>query len=64
MNQKGGSHLRTPLHYASQGGHTHIVQLLLSAGANEFSRDIGGYTPLNLCKGDACRLLNKVVKLH
>ena len=42
------------------GGDPRVIQLLLSAGANEASRDIGGYTPLNICKGEACRLLNKV----
>lgn len=59
VNLKGGSRQRTPLHYGSLGGDPRVIQLLLSAGANESSRDIGGYTPLNVCKGEACRLLNK-----
>ena len=37
-----------------------MVELLLAVGASEVVRDSGGYTPLNVCQGDACRLLNKV----
>lgn len=61
VNAKGGSRQRTPLHYASLNGNVDIAQLLLSAGANEFSRDSGGYTPLNLSfGGEMCKLLHKV----
>ena len=61
MNAKGGSHQRTPLHYASLNNHVGVAKLLLSAGANEYARDSGGYTPLNLSLGgDMCKLLHKV----
>ena len=61
VNMVGGSRHRTALHYASTKGHSEIVQLLLTAGANEFVRDSGGYTALNVCRGDACKLLNRVI---
>ena len=57
---RGGTRQRTALHYASSNGHASVVQLLLNSGAQEFVRDIGGYTPLNLCHGDACHLLHSV----
>ena len=60
VDTRGGSRHRTALHYASAGGHTRVVELLLAVGASELVRDTGGYTPLNVCQGDACRLLNKV----
>ena len=60
MDARGGSRHRTALHYASAGGHSRVVELLLAVGASELVRDTGGYTPLNVCQGDACRLLNKV----
>ena len=61
MNSKGGNHQRTPLHYASINNHVGVAKLLLDAGANEFARDSGGYTPLNLSLGgEMCKLLHKV----
>ena len=60
VNLVGGSRQRTALHYASAGGHSEVVQLLLTAGANEFARDSGGYTALNICRGNACKLLHRV----
>lgn len=61
MNFKGGNHQRTPLHYASINNHVGVAKLLLDAGANEFARDSGGYTPLNLSLGgEMCKLLHKV----
>lgn len=57
---KGGTRGRTALHYSSSNGHAPIVQLLLAAGAHEYIRDIGGYTPLNLSQGDTCQLLHSV----
>ena len=61
MNARGGSRQRTALHYASLNNHVAVATTLLEAGANEFSRDSGGYTPLNLCMGgDMCKLLHKV----
>ncbi|XP_022104116.1 inversin-like isoform X2 [Acanthaster planci] len=38
---------RTPLHWAAVLGHTHIVDLLLDAGANVTSSDANGATPLH-----------------
>ena len=38
---------RTPLHWAAVLGHTHIVNLLLDAGANVTSSDANGATPLH-----------------
>ena len=61
MNAKGGSRLRTSLHYASLHDHVEVAVVLLEAGANEFARDSGGYTPLNLSMGGKmCKLLHKV----
>lgn len=61
INNKGGSRLRTPLHYASLNNHVKLAAMLLEAGANEFARDLYGYTPLNLSMGgDMCKLLHKV----
>ena len=61
MNAKGGSRGRTALHYASLNDHLEVAVLLLQAGTNEFSRDVGGYTPLNLSKGGRMvELLHKV----
>ena len=61
MNSKGGNHQRTPLHYASINNHVGVAKLLLDAGANEFARDSGGYTPLNLSLGgEMCKMLHKV----
>ena len=61
VNARGGSHQRTALHYASLNNHVAIATILLEAGANEFARDMSGYTPLNLCMGgDMCKLLHKV----
>lgn len=61
MNAKGGTRLRTPLHYASLNDHVDVAMILLEAGANEFARDSGGYTPLNLSMGGKmCKLLHKV----
>ena len=61
VNARGGSRQRTPLHYASLNNHVALATILLEVGANEFARDLGGYTPLNLCMGgDMCKLLHKV----
>lgn len=61
VNAKGGSHQRTPLHYASLNNHVGVAKLLLDGGANEYARDSGGYTPLNLSLGgEMCKLLHKV----
>ena len=61
VNARGGSRQRSALHYASLNNHVAVATVLLEAGANEFSRDSGGYTPLNLCMGgDMCKLLHKV----
>ena len=57
--------VHTPLHYASLNNHVAIATILLEAGANEFARDLGGYTPLNLCMGgDMCKLLHKVCEIY
>ena len=61
MNGRGGSRLHTALHYASLNDHVDVAMALLEAGANEFVRDSGGYTPLNLSMGGKmCKLLHKV----
>ena len=61
VNAEGGSRQRTPLHYASLNDHVDVAKSLLKAGANEFARDSGGYTPLNLSLGgEMCKLLHKV----
>ena len=65
MGARGGSQQRTALHYASVGDHVGVARLLLQAGANEFARDAGGYTPLTLSLGgDMCKLLHKVSSCH
>ncbi|PRP89322.1 peptidase S41 [Planoprotostelium fungivorum] len=54
---------RTPLHWASLGGHVELVSLLLELGADVESRDITGCTPLvsAVFNGhlDACKVLIK-----
>lgn len=40
----------TPLHGAAQGGHTEMVQILLSNGAKVDARTDTDYTPLHLGK--------------
>ena len=61
VNSRGGSHKRTPLHYASLNNHVATATTLLAAGANEYARDADGLTALNLSMGgDMCKLLHKV----
>ncbi len=61
MNSKGGTRQLTPLHYASLNDLVDVAMILLEEGANKFSRDSGGYTPLNLSMGGKmCQLLHKV----
>ena len=61
VNSRGGSHKRTPLHYASLNNHVATAATLLAAGANEYARDADGLTALNLSMGgDMCKLLHKV----
>ena len=64
VNSRGGTRRRTALHYASLHDHVEVAKLLLETGANEFTRDVGGYTPLNLSNGGKmCKLLHKVCML-
>ena len=61
VDMKGGSRLRTPLHYAAMSGVVDIAQCLLDAGAREHTQDMLGYVALNLTdKAEMCRLLNTV----
>lgn len=65
VNSRGGSRLRTPLHYASLYNHVAIATSLLAAGANEFTRDADGLTALNLSMGgEMCKLLHKVRRMY
>ena len=41
-------HGRTPLHWAAKGGHTKIVEMLMSRGARVHTTNMGDDTPLHL----------------
>lgn len=43
----------TPLHYAYNAGSVAIVELLISAGARRYERNVTGYTPEMLFKSQA-----------
>jgi len=47
MNQ-GDDHQFSPLHWASKGGHTKIVEMLISRGARIHTTNMGDDTPLHL----------------
>lgn len=50
---------RTPLHDAALWSHTHVVRLLLAAGASPTVKDKSGKTPVELAEQEATkRLLN------
>jgi ankyrin repeat protein len=40
----------TPLHYAAMGGDVELAKLLVSKGANVYSKDAGGRIQLDLAK--------------
>ena len=42
---------RTPLHFATLGGRTNVVKLLLEVGANVYKADDKGNTPLHVAAG-------------
>lgn len=46
---------KEPLHAHAGRGHTEIVKLLLSKGADPYRKDRYEYTPLDLCKDEATR---------
>jgi len=56
VNVKGGSIMGTPLHFAAQGGHKDIVELLLAKGADVNARiqveggNFNGKTPIDRAK--------------
>merc|ERR1711878_214242 len=47
MNQ-GDDHQFSPLHWAAKGGHTKIVEMLMSRGARVHTTNMGDDTPLHL----------------
>jgi integrin-linked kinase len=47
MNQ-GDDHQFSPLHWAAKGGHTKIVEMLISRGARVHTTNMGDDTPLHL----------------
>ena len=57
----GGSHDRTPLHYASIAGHVGVARILKKANADLTIKDRDGYTAINLTKGgEMCEVLHQV----
>ena len=53
----------TPLHFATEGGHTAVIKLLLEAGAAADSSDALGRTPLHRHLGARSRRKEIVVLL-
>ena len=47
-SRSGGKYLPTPMHMATDRGHSGVVSLLLQCGANVDYRDGDGWTPLHL----------------
>ena len=50
----------TPLHGAAFNNRTNIIRLLLDNGANINAEDNNGYTPMDMAKGEASLLLDKL----
>lgn len=48
VNAVGGVLASTPLHWAARHGHTHMVALLVTHGADLHLRDVEGFTPLHV----------------
>ncbi|VDK70870.1 unnamed protein product, partial [Gongylonema pulchrum] len=48
VNAVGGVLSSTPLHWAARHGHTHMVALLVTHGADLHLRDVEGFTPLHV----------------
>lgn len=51
---------KSPLHYAAAAGHADCVKRLIEAGADLYTTDISGATPLQLTQDPRCRLLLSV----
>lgn len=54
MNQ-GDDHQFSPLHWASKGGHTKIVEMLIARGARVHTTNMGDDTPLHLASAHGHR---------
>ena len=50
VNQRGGLHSETPLHFAAQYGNVELVKLLLEAKADPTAKEFRGKTPLDVAK--------------
>ena len=62
VDQCGGTHGRSALHYAAYHGHTETVRVLVDHRANMELKDIEGNTAMNLCtQADVLHLLSKEV---
>jgi ankyrin repeat protein len=60
VDQCGGTHGRSALHYAAYHGHTDTVRVLVDHRANMELKDIEGNTAMNLCtQADVLHLLSK-----
>ncbi len=54
-------HQFSPLHWAAKGGHTKIVEMLLSRGARVHTTNMGDDTPLHLAAAHGSRDIVNIV---
>ena len=57
-------HQFSPLHWAAKGGHTKIVEMLISRGARVHSTNMGDDTPLHLAAAHGNRDIVLMVRLY
>jgi len=54
----------TPLHYASEHGHTDVIQLLIDHGADIDAKNKWGTTPLHLASSHGHTEIVKLLKAN
>ena len=57
-------HQFSPLHWAAKGGHTKIVEMLISRGARVHSTNMGDDTPLHLAAAHGNRDIVLMVRFY
>ena len=57
-------HQFSPLHWAAKGGHTKIVEMLMSRGARVHTTNMGDDTPLHLAAAFGNRDIVLMVNMH